>query len=124
MRYGIFLGYVTEPGCRWKGVNKIAPLEDFVGENLHQSCSGARWTRRLDFHETEVLCLAGSIQFPLFGKYEAAETTFAGQVEHLRYLAQTANPAQGEKDVVVDDGACHDDMPDTSLSREEVKGIA
>ena len=60
----------------------------------------------------------------MFGKYEAAETTFAGHVEHLKYLAQTANPAQGEKDVVVDDGACHEDMPDTSLSQEEVKGIA
>ena len=40
LQYGIFLGYVFEPGGRWNNKYSVAAIEDFMGKDLHRSHLG------------------------------------------------------------------------------------
>ncbi len=77
-RYGVFLGWMLQPGGHWKGDYRVVDLEDFAGMDLQVDALPAKCRVHvqkisvLKFDETE------PVVFPLREKYEFTNGTLSG----------------------------------------------
>ena len=77
-RYGVFLGWMLQPGGHWKGDYRVADLEDFAGMDLHADDLPAKC--RVHVQKISVLKFDNTepVVFPLREKYEFNNGTLSG----------------------------------------------
>ena len=79
LQYGVFLGYVVEPGGRWNHKYHVAALDDFVGKDLHQHAKRSQFPH-FSTHITSVVRMPTTmgLTFPLKSRYDFSNCTLEG----------------------------------------------
>ena len=76
---GVFLGYCIHPGYRWRGEYYVAPLHEFVGEDLHRDAPPSKCNVKVEtIREIIPPQSPQSITFPLKAEYDRRNQTLEG----------------------------------------------
>ena len=83
MRYGVLVGYMLKPGCRWPGEYLVFDLDVFLSKDLGVGAD-VNWGRAMPQSTKQVRYNTESLCFPLRERYDFHNLTLDGRELSLR----------------------------------------